>query len=93
VKPKSHPSNTRVLAAPAGWDQSGLPIEPLGITDTSIHGVPCVWSFWKPDAEELAALVAGGSVVLSIVGRTMPPALLLVEVPAGDGEEARDGGH
>jgi hypothetical protein len=78
MKPVSHPSNTRTLAAPAGWDQNGLPVDPLGITDQVVEGAPCVWSFWEPDAAELAELAAGGQIVLSIVGQTMPPALLLV---------------
>lgn len=82
MKPVSHPSNTRTLGAPAGWDQSGLPVDALGITDQLVEGVPCVWSFWEPDAEELAAIAAGGKVILSVVGRTMPPALLLVSTPA-----------
>lgn len=78
MNPIRHPSNTRTLSAPEGWDQTGLPVEPLGITDQVLEGVPCVWSFWKPDRDELEALNAGENVVLSIVGRTMPPALLLV---------------
>lgn len=88
MKPVSHPSNTRTLQAPVGWDQSGLPVEPLGITDQYVEGVHCVWSFWRPDAEELAALNAGGHVVLSIVGRTMPPAALMVTVPEQDQQPA-----
>lgn len=78
MNPIRHPSNTRVLAAPEGWDQGGLPVEPLGITDQVTNGVDCVWSFWRPDEKELAALNAGGYVVLSIAGRTMPPAAVLV---------------
>lgn len=81
MKPVNHPSNTRTLQPPAGWDQGGLPVEPLGITDQWVEGILCVWSFWRPDAEELAALNAGGYVVLSIVGRTMPPAAVMVTVP------------
>jgi len=78
MKPIAHPSNTRELAAPPAWDHSGLPVEPLGITDETMGGVPCMWSFWRPDAEELAALAAGGYVVLSVVGRTMPPVAVMV---------------
>ncbi|MBN8749489.1 MAG: hypothetical protein J0I65_18510 [Variovorax sp.] len=79
MNPIKHPSNTRMLAAPPGWDED-LKVEPLGITDQIVEGVPCVWSFWRPDVEELAALNAGGDVVLSIVGRNMPPAALMVTV-------------
>lgn len=77
MNPIKHPSNTRELGAPKGWNEA-LPVEPLGITDQLISGVPCVWSFWTPDADELAAINAGNPVILSIVGTTMPPALLLV---------------
>lgn len=41
MKPVRHPSNNRTLGAPAGWDQSKLPVEALGITDTELEGVPC----------------------------------------------------
>ena len=80
MNPIKHPSNTRTLDAPQGWDED-LKVDPLGITDQIVEGVPCVWSFWRPDAQELAALTAGGSVVLSIVGRTMPPAAVMVAAP------------
>lgn len=89
MKPVRHPSNTRELGAPAGWDQSGLPVEPLGITDTVIGGVPCVLSFWQPDAVDLANIAAGRPVGLSIVGRTMPPAALVTFDPE-PGEPAHD---
>lgn len=91
MTPVSHPSNTRTLNAPAGWDQSGLPVNPLGITDQVVEGVPCVWSFWEPDAVELAALAAGGQVVLSIVGQNMPPALLLVTKSPGNAVAEKPG--
>jgi hypothetical protein len=76
-----HSSNTRVLGAPRGWVQGELPVHALPITD-AIAGdkVPTVLSFWKPDAEELAMLNAGGLVSLSVVGITMPPvAIFAVE--------------
>lgn len=77
MNPIRHPSNTRTLAAPAGWDHRGVPVEPLGITDTELNGVPCVMSFWQPDAEDLANIAAGSPIGLSIVGRTMPPAAVV----------------
>ncbi|MBT2326103.1 hypothetical protein J7E62_27620 [Variovorax paradoxus] len=79
MRPTQHPSNNRVLGAPAGWDQSELPCGALAITDTVVDGMPHVVSFWRPTAEELATLNAGGTVALWIVGRTMPPAALCVE--------------
>jgi hypothetical protein len=40
-----------------------------------------VWSFWTPNAEELAALVVGGSVALSIMGETHPPLSVHATLP------------
>ena len=74
-----HPSNNAVLGAPAGWDQEQLPCGALPITRTEWDGMPAVVSFWKPSAEELALLNAGGSVSLWLIGQTMPPAALGVE--------------
>lgn len=78
-----HPSNNAVLGAPAGWDQEQLPCSALPVTRTEWDGVPAVVSFWKPTAEELALLAAGGSVALWIVGQTMPPVSLAVEPGRG----------
>lgn len=74
-----HPSNNAVLGAPAGWDQEQLACSALPVTRTEWDGAPAVVSFWKPTAEELAMLNAGGAVQLWIVGHTMPPVALAVE--------------
>jgi hypothetical protein len=44
-----------------------------------MEGVPCVVSYWRPDAADLAALNAGATIAMSICGRTMPPSCLYVE--------------
>lgn len=75
-----HPSNTRVLGAPAGWDQKEVPCGALPITETTVEGVPAIVSYWQPSREELARLNAGKSVALWIVGTGMPP--VAVEVDA-----------
>lgn len=81
-----HPSNNRVLGAPPGWNHGELPVDALAVTDHVTRGHPCVASFWQPDAAELAALNAGGLVVLHVVGRTMPPVALVVsESSEGEG--------
>ncbi|CAN7326549.1 hypothetical protein LJR084_001894 [Variovorax sp. LjRoot84] len=80
MRPTQHPSNNRVLGAAAGWDQGDLPCGALAITDATQGGMPCVVSFWRPDAAELALLNAGGLVMLSIMGATMPPASIGVEL-------------
>lgn len=74
-----HPSNNAVLGAPAGWDQKQLPCNALPVTRAKWEGVPAVLSFWKPAPEELAALNAGGTVVLWVAGDTMPPVALTVD--------------
>lgn len=76
-----HPSNTRVLNAPLNWNHDQLPVDALAITDHHFDGVPCVSSFWQPDADEMAALNQGSMVMLTVVGGTMPPVALAVTVP------------
>lgn len=78
MKPTLHPSTTRALGAPANWKQESLPVEALPITDHHVNGVPCIASFWQPDASELAVLNAGGLVMLNVVGRDMLPVSLTV---------------
>ncbi len=73
-----HHTNNRVLGAPKDWDQEQLPCNALPISDAIWDGVPAVLSFWQPDAADLARLNVGQSVVLAIVGATMPPAAVWV---------------
>jgi hypothetical protein len=47
-----------------------------------------VWSFWKPNAEELAAIVQGGSVALRVCGRTHPPLSIHATTPENEGAKA-----
>lgn len=74
-----HRSNNAVLGAPDGWDQSQLPCDALPVTKLLWDGLPAVVSYWRPTAEELAALNTGALVALSVVGHTMPPVALYVE--------------
>ena len=74
-----HHSNNAVLGAPKGWDQGELPCGALPITRIVDGGITQVVSFWKPNADELAALAAGKPVMLFVVGNTMPPVALAVE--------------
>lgn len=68
-----HPSNNFVLGAPPGWDQSTLPCDALPVTRCELEGMPAMLSFWRPTAEELQALAAGGLVILSVLGCAHPP--------------------
>ena len=74
-----HHTNNAVLGAPKGWDQGEVPCGALPITRTECDGLPCVVSYWKPTADELAMLNAGGSVALWVAGTSMPPVMLAVD--------------
>lgn len=67
---------TNVLGAPLGWDSATdgecLPLH-VRVTDQG----DCQ-SAWRPTPDELAVLVAGGSVLLSVVGG-QPPVWVGVE--------------
>jgi len=64
-----------VQGAPKGWDAEldgpviGLPV--LRDVDTQ-SGLPFMYSVWRPDADELALLMAGGAIRLGISGHTHP---------------------
>lgn len=68
----------RVLEAPAGYDHEangeciGLPVKFERDEQGRIWGVT---SMWKPTAEQLATLNAGGAVVLTCWGGQPPVAL------------------
>lgn len=74
-----HHTNNGVLDAPKGWDQAQLPSDALPISRIEVEGMPAVVSYWKPSENELAALAAGGSIALTVLGVTMPPVTLAVD--------------
>ncbi len=75
MKPIKHPNCNDILRKPDGMTE-----EECG--DLHIRrDSGFVWSFWKPDAEELLALNRGGSVALSVMGDTHPPLSVLVARP------------
>lgn len=78
MRPTQHPSNNRVLGAPAGVSQEELPCSAIAVTDIMHAGVRAVASFWEPSAEERAAIAAGALVMLVVPGSTMMPAALEV---------------
>jgi hypothetical protein len=47
-----------------------------------------IWSFWQPNAEELAALVMGGSIALAVQGCTHPPLSVNATSPPATGAKA-----
>lgn len=82
MTPATHPSNTRTLGAPKDWDHSKGACSALPITDSTLCGIPCAVSFWRPSPAELELLNTGGSVSLWVTGQNMPPVAVEVE-PAG----------
>lgn len=76
MDPTDHPSHNFTFKGP----------EP-GIGDLKVHktkdtlGYEINISHWKPNDLELQALMAGGTVKLSIYGQGMPPVALGVEQP------------
>lgn len=75
---------SHVLGAPKGWDQTldgrveGLPVLP-DIDPQS--GLPVLYSVWRPDADELAMLMAGGAVRLGVLGGGHPIVNMLILKP------------
>lgn len=74
------PGATRALGAPGNWNPQisgpcgALPVRD-GVHPGSHHFME---SAWKPEPDELAALNAGGSVVLRIVSTVHPVVALYV---------------
>ncbi|RDI25198.1 hypothetical protein DFR41_104255 [Pseudacidovorax intermedius] len=78
MNPVTHPSNTRTLNPPPGWDQDKLPVASVPVSDVRLGDVQAVATFWKPEPVELDALLLGGTVMLSVIGPTMPPVAVQV---------------
>lgn len=73
---------TRVLGAPKDWDPAkNGPCAGLPILDYVERGVPWMASAWTPLPEELAALAAGGSLLLIIQGVSHPVVSVGVSEP------------
>ena len=76
---------TRVLGAPRDWDDAkhgpcmGLPVLDL---PSENQGPPRMVSAWEPTPEEMAAIAAGGPVLLFITGHSHPVVSLGVQDPA-----------
>lgn len=64
---------TRVL----GVKQAG--VTPLAIKDVVEDDVPTMMSLWEPTPAELALLIAGGAVELTIAGVVHPPVRVNVQ--------------
>lgn len=79
MKPVEFVGQTHLFGAPQGWDQKRDGIcGVLPIRIECAERVPDCISYWKPSREELAALIAGAHVRLSVVGG-QPPVWIGVE--------------
>lgn len=67
-----HPACNGQLTAPDGQEDSVDTLHVCRGFDEN-YGCNVVQSFWKPNAEELALLHAGGCVLLSVFGKTHAP--------------------
>lgn len=73
MTPTKHAHCNDVLRAPAGDSNC----DDLHICREDGH----VWSFWTPNAEEIAAIVKGGEIALRVAGATHPPLSIHVMTP------------
>jgi hypothetical protein len=90
VKPVPHPGSTRRFGAPSDWstEQDGE-CSTLEIADVEGAGGSFMESLWRPNDEELAALNAGGAIILGIRGDVHPVIYLgVTPPPKHDGLEA-----
>lgn len=71
MKFHQHSSNNMLLGKPHGSTNVETMPATMWVDETT--GQATVASFWRPDAEELKALNAGGSVVLYVFGTVHPP--------------------
>ena len=73
---------TRILGKSQGY--LGLPLRDE-VTNCTVggDGTPCMVTAWEPTPEELAALNAGGSVYLRVIGIFHPPVMIYADRPTG----------
>lgn len=79
MNPTQHRTSTRVLGAPLGWNQAELPCGALAIRRGVEGTMKTVTAHFRPSAEELALLNAGGVVSVTVLAVSVPPMRLEVE--------------
>ena len=75
---------TVVVGPPPG---DGRDIEPAHMQRGSLGHVPYSFAHFRPSDEEIAALVAGGTIELALVGFSVQPFSLAVWAPPGFDEQ------
>lgn len=68
---------TRVLGKSQGY--LGLPLRDI-VIDSTVTGpdTPAMETAWFPTPDEIAAINAGASIILRVLGRAHPPVMLMV---------------
>lgn len=74
-----HPSNNHVFGPPIDYDHSVVPCGSLPVTICMSEGQQVIQSFWRPDANELRAIMEGHPIVLIVHGQQHPVVSLAVE--------------
>lgn len=74
MTPIKHPNETRRIGEPKNWDEErDGPCATLSVSDQrGVGGANVMMSRYKPDHEELDALIAGGSIEFGIYGTEHP---------------------
>ncbi len=73
-----HKSTTHMLGEPLDWDSDKATCNSLPVTKGTMSGLPICISYWTPTEVEIANILAGGFVQLTVIGETMAPVMLAV---------------
>ena len=80
--PKRIEGATRYLGAPVGWEpELDGECAHLAIRDLALATGNVMVSVWEPTPGELAALIAGAPVILTMAGSEHPPVMIAVGLP------------
>lgn len=74
-----HPTNNHVFGPPIDYDHTIVPCGALPVTICMVDGRQEIQSYWRPNAEELAAINRGNPIVLVVLGQQHPVVSLAVE--------------
>ena len=84
--------HTRILGAPADWDQSKGECVGLPIIDTPTEHGPCMISEWQPEQDDLKLLNMGMPLHLWIYGTSHPVVSISVGQPTQEAIEKKTPG-
>lgn len=72
-----HVNCNSVISPPVGLEHKVMALPVMQANDV-IFGNPVICSFWRPTPQELAALASGAPIMLTVMGKSMPPVKLEV---------------